>query len=243
MSPKLSILDDLTTTNYRTMKNPPYILPAIIASLAITGPSSAQADLAEDNAREHKVTATLKVFYEGIEEVSQKNNGDIHYSQKIITKKVSNKEILEGLVEEGVIADIKGWSIILITGDNAQIVGTYITKKNNLPIDITSFFDASSGHQITAYKGKYIDKTESESGTATHKSLASLRMDIDGVELEVQGVLEADTEYFEDESTDEEFVKKAQFTDLSGSFNEGEGLATGSVKVANGKKITINPVE
>lgn len=216
-----------------------HLFPIAIASLSMMG-ASAQADLAEDNAREHKATISLKVSYEGGEDVTHKNNGDIHFSQKILTMKISNKEILQGLVEEGVIADIKGWSIIFITNDNAEVVGTYLTKKNNLPINITSYFSASSGPQIEAFKGKYIDSKDLESGTATYKSLASLMMDIDGVDIKVQGVMKSDTDFSDDGHTEEEFIKKADFTDLSGVMNEDEGLVTGSAKAAKGKKLTVN---
>lgn len=196
----------------------------------------------EDNARQHKLTTSLKVAYEGEEKETEKNNGDMTWTRKIITMKISNKEILLGLVEEGVITDIKGWSIVLTTDDEAEVTGTWITKKKNTPINISEFFAAYSGPSIESYNAKYNAKKNTESATGTSMALASVIMDIDGVELEVDGTLTTDLSYSADldAETEEEFIEKATFTDLSGDANDGEGLVTGSIKAGKGKKFTVN---
>jgi hypothetical protein len=229
------------------MKTTRHILSTVIASLSMVGASAQAEPLNEDNAREHKVTVSLKAFYEGPEEEDEKNNGDETYSQKILQMKISNKEILEGFVDENLIDDIKGWSIVLLTDNNAEIVGTFLTKKNNFPIDVTEYFEADGGPGIEEYKGKYSDKKDLDTGTATYMSLAALLLEISGVAIEVQGILEANTDFSQEGGDDEEeFVKTADFTNLSGIIEDPElgpdeeGLVTGSIKAAKGKKLTFN---
>jgi len=228
------------------MKYTLYILPVAIVSLTMAVASVQAEDLPDNNARQHKLTTSLKVTYEGEEKTSEKNNGDETYVQKFVTAKISNKEILLVLVEDGVIADIKGWSIVLTTNDNAEITGTWITKKKNTPINISNYFDAASrGGSISSYKGKYTAKKNADSGNETTMDIAYLAMYTEPGELpvlDVRGILTADTSYSFDYDLDtgEDFIEKATFTDLSGVAMDGEGFVTGSIKAGKGKKFTVN---
>ncbi|MDF1712040.1 MAG: hypothetical protein P1U90_07350 [Akkermansiaceae bacterium] len=127
-----------------------------VASFTMVG-AITQAAAQEANARAHQLTTSLKIDVEGEEEVKNKDNGDSKWSQKVITQKVSNKEILEALVDAGVINDIKGWSIVLSSNDSAEVTGTWITKKKNTPINISEFFNANATDDLTisSYKGKF----------------------------------------------------------------------------------------
>lgn len=229
------------------MKPNKYILPIAIASLTMSA-HRVQADLVQDNGRSHKLTVSLKAHFEGAKKYDEKSNGDVKFSQKILTQKISNKEILEGLVNEGVIADIKGWSLILVTNNDADIVGIYIEKKNNVPIDVTQYFSAGSESEIESNNGKHNAKKAMTTVTTEKKSLGGIMFDIDDVMLEARGLLTRRTDFSKDEEleVEEEFVKDAKFSDMTGVFSddaeeeEEEGLVTGSLKAAKGKKFTYN---
>ena len=205
--------------------------------------NSVRADIFPDeNAREHKTTVSLKTYYEGRESVDEKKNGDIQFSQKMLTKKISNKEILEGLVREGVISTISGWSIVLISGNSAELIGTFITKNSNTPIDISAYFGIYVRDISESYKGKHTAKKDSVKGTANSKAISDLVIDLNGIELEAQGLLDFKSEFFAEHDLDvgEEFIKSAKLNDLTGEYTHKYGVVTGSVKASNGKKITIN---
>ena len=179
--------------------------------------------------------------------MKDKDNGDSKWTQKIITQKVSNKEILEALVDEGVINDIKGWSIVLSSNDSAEITGTWITKKKNTPINISEFFDAKATDDLTvsSYKGKFSGKNDEGSEKGNVTALAEVTMDIDGAKIQVNGTVKVDytANFFGDEGDGEAFITKATFENLAGIFSEeedDEGIVTGSLKIKAGKKFTDN---
>ena len=227
-----------------------YILPIAIASLTMSAATSV-ANAGGSNVRLHKMTVSLKAEFEGDHKFDRKDNGDYKESQKILTMKISTKEILEGLVEEGVIGSIKGWSLHLATNDDAKIIGTYISKKNYAPINVSQYFGAGIDLEIEAYKSSYKNKTGIEKGDSTYKSMAYVMLDIDGFELEAGGILETKTSWSNETNGDgkfakiynsyEEFVKSAKFSGLSGEFeDDDEGLVTGSIKAGSGKEFTVN---
>ena len=220
--------------------------PVAVAALTMVG-AITQAAAQENNARSHQLTTSLKIEVEGEEEVKDKDNGDSKWTQKIITQKVSNKEILEALVDEGVINDIKGWSIVLSSNDSAEITGTWITKKKNTPINISEFFDAKATDDLTvsSYKGKFSGKNDEGSEKGNVTALAEVTMDIDGAKIQVNGTVKVDytANFFGDEGDGEAFITKATFENLAGIFSEeedDEGIVTGSLKIKAGKKFTDN---
>jgi hypothetical protein len=217
-----------------------------VASFTMVG-AITQAAAQEANARAHQLTTSLKIDVEGEEEVKNKDNGDSKWSQKVITQKVSNKEILEALVDAGVINDIKGWSIVLSSNDSAEVTGTWITKKKNTPINISEFFNANATDDLTisSYKGKFSGKKDEGSEKGAITALSKVTMDIDGAKIEVDGTVKVEytANFFGSDGEGEAFITKATFENLSGIFSadeDDEGLVTGSLKVKEGKRFTDN---
>ena len=218
-----------------------YILPVVISSLTM---SSATAFATDSNIRLHKLTVKLKAYYEGDHKFDQKNNGDEKESQKILTEKISTKEILEGLVGEGVINSIKGWSLHLATNDDGEVIGTYISKNKNSPINVTQYFAASSGTTIMSYKREYNDKKDIDKGTVQYRSVSKVDINVDDVEVKTEGIVEVNTSFSDETGYEQEFVKSADFSDASGTIGDkgspADGLVNGQLKAANGKEFTLN---
>jgi hypothetical protein len=62
------------------------------------------------------------------------------YGTKMVTEKISNKEILMYLVEEGAIESIVGYSLSLIyESDSEEEIRFVLTKKGTEPVDISEF--------------------------------------------------------------------------------------------------------
>ena len=218
-----------------------YILPVAIAALTM---SSATVFATDANIRLHKLTVKLKAYYEGDYKFDKKNNGDEKESQKILTEKISVKEILEGLVGEGVINSIKGWSLHLATNDNGEVIGTYISKNKNSPINVTQYFAASTGTTIMSYKRQYNNKKDIDKGTAQYRSVSMIDINVDDVEVKTRGLAEVNTSFSDEIGHDQEFVKNAKFNDVNGTVGDkgspADSLVNGSVNAATGKKFTLN---
>jgi hypothetical protein len=236
------------------MKIQKYILPVALASFAMG--TYAQADPAQDNLRSHQLTVSLKGHYEGEATSKHNNNGVLKsVTQKILTQKISNKQILEALVDNGLINSIKGWSLILVTDDEANIVGVFIDKKKNIPIDITQYFNANAGDDLTEVKGKYNSKKDVMTVDTKNKSLGSVSINFWDLSLNASGILNFNkhsvAEDTEGENLEEAFMTTADFSDLTGTLNRFvevgphgddavDGLVTGSIKAAKGKAFTYN---
>lgn len=63
-----------------------------------------------------------------------------------MTERVSNKQILEGFVEEGLIDTIRGWSIVMIT-DRDYIYGFALTKRGENPVLLGCDFNLDTSYQ------------------------------------------------------------------------------------------------
>jgi hypothetical protein len=110
---------------------------------------------------------------------------------------------------------IKGWSIILITNAEGDVIGTAITKKNAAPIDVTEYFGATAGPAIQGI-------TPSKNSLNIQRvSLASVSIDLSDLTTDLQGVLNVNSVYTEENASFMEIIQSANFTDLSGYWSQG----------------------
>jgi hypothetical protein len=242
------------------------ILPLAFATLALAATNVQAGMQIPLNARQHNLTIALSLSYEGDYSEKPNSNGYTE-SQKLETSKLSNKELLQAFLDEdGEVAyemgyTIKGWSIVLITDDDAEIVGTYLVKKDMESIDVTDYFYAESGPTIEGYQGKYEANKDLYTSKDQTVGLARLGIEVDDFATDLQGVLNVKSDYTDDDDFEFSFISTAAFTDLSGYFyldynNEEaaileatpvdieesiDGVVTGTIKAANGKAITVYP--
>lgn len=121
------------------------------------------------------------------------------YGTKMVTFRISNKEILEDLVEQGVIENITGYAIQLIgSPDEEGYIDSkfYVVKRGETPIDISEYFSAESGAEAENYNYRsvkvYTPSTETETTTVTGKSsgkeLIQLHYSASVGSLEIEGI-------------------------------------------------------
>ena len=239
------------------------ILSLAFATLAIAATNAHAGAQAQMNARQHNLTVALSLAYEG--DYSEKpNNNGFTESRKLLTEKISNKELLQAFLDEdGDVAfemgyTIKGWSIVLITDDDADIIGTYLVKKGMESIDVTDYFYAEAGPTIDGYEGKYDLSKDLYTAKDQSVGLARLGIEIDDFATDLQGVLNVKSDYTDDDEDEFEFITTAAFTDLSGYFyvedeedddvgfaaveideESVDGVVTGTINAATGKAITL----
>ncbi len=216
---------------------PQYLLPITIASLALANVSVAQNEFTR---LEHKLTVKLSVDYEGEYEETD-TNGGYKESVEIVTEKLSNKELLEVLVTLRVIDNVKGWEILIITDSNAEIVDTVVKNKNGESISIGEFFSGEAiSEAIVGYKATYDNSEDVYEADYEIQAIAGVEIDFEFFRAEAQGVLQMETElYNEDDDGETEFITAAAFTSLSGVFiaeeDEISGIVTGAVVAGKGE--------
>lgn len=126
------------------------------------------------------------------------------YGTKILTAKISNKEILEALVEEGVISSISDWSIVNVgsgkgVGRTYIRSGLYLSKKGVEPINVSEYISiyhagaeavASNTIATNTYSGAKdsVSTTEEFAGVANGKTLVSVELNFSGMDAQMQGV-------------------------------------------------------
>ncbi len=203
------------TLKYNIMKTK-LLLPVSIATML--GLGNAFAGMPAPVATyQHSLTYALTLSSEEQKQVMPVVR--VSKSQKLMTSKFSNKEMLEALLEEGgdiataMGGSIKGWSIILITNAEGDVLGTAITKKNAPPIDVTEYFGAEVGPAIQGITPK------KNSVNIQSVSLAKVSIDLDDLNTDLQGVLNVNSVYTEENESDMEVIQSANFTDLSGYWS------------------------
>lgn len=122
------------------------------------------------------------------------------YGTKIVKEKISNKEILQFLIEEGEIqGPLKGWSIVLHTNNDDYAIEFYAKRGNDLySLDISFFTGAEASKDSYSFSGvdKYNAQEELVSEVVTEKSsfnaviAASAEWNIiEGQTMELSGLL------------------------------------------------------
>jgi hypothetical protein len=125
------------------------------------------------------------------------------YGSKVQVSKISNKEILEALVEEEVISSIAGWSIVKagnsMNSARMSSDGFYLTKKGAQPINISEYIqlyyagaDAVTANAKTTYvnsKEKVaIQEATNYASVEIGKSLVGVQLNFNGMNAQLQGV-------------------------------------------------------
>lgn len=230
------------------MMNMKSILSLVIASLIITG-DNIYAQLTQDTYQQHSLTIALSLTVTG-DSVEKPNGNGFTEKRKISTVKLSNKEILQSLIDENsYVADqmghtIKGWSIVMITDSSAEIVAIWIVKKNMNAITLNAYFDIEMGPVIEGYQGKYDAIKNLYASKKQATGLSQLELDLYQFHTEMEGISKVVSYYTDqDEGSEIEFIKTADFTNLSGGFGENsedfEGVVAGAVKAGIGKVISF----
>jgi len=206
------------TLKYKIMKMK-LLLPTAIASMLSLGNAFAGMT-APVETYQHTLTYSLSLS-------SEERMGPVPMgkaaskSQKLTTTRFSNKEMLEALLEQdediaiAMGGSIKGWSIILITNAEGDVLGTAITKKNASPIDVTEYFGAEVGPAIEGITPK------KNSVQIQSVSLAQVSIDLFDLTTDLQGVLNVNSVYTEDDLSFTEIIQSANFTDLTGYWSLG----------------------
>jgi hypothetical protein len=226
-------------TSITTMKA---ILPAAIASLALT------AFVQASDYREHNLTISLRISTQENEKFKETNNG-YKASQRIVSERISNKEILEVLVDEGVIPEIRGWSLKVLTNGAGVIDGFYLTKKNHAAINVSAYFEYDIYFSIEAFKERFSENNSGkEKFDYDFNILGSGYLDIvigdfytDTCSLVT--LIGRETSRKDGSNVDSESVtRSASFENIVGEAyfdDEPYGIVVGFVKAVEGKKTDL----
>ena len=185
------------------------------------------------------------------------------YGTKMVTFRISNKELLEDLVEQGVIESITGYALQLIgSPDEEGYVDSkfYVVKRGETPIDISEYFFVDSEDaeaENYSYRSVEVSNpatetvTFTETGRANGKELIQLTYSaIDGG-LELEGIANwAETYRVIGKDPDQVSLwvpAAATVTSIVGSAGdssseESDTLIEGRISVAAGV-VTIAPSE
>ena len=158
------------------------------------------------------------------------NDVEIQYNEewvaKIETWKVGNKEILEELVDEGVIPSITGWSIKLISTGAYEDSEFYLVKKDADPIYIGDYLrswdqayaEAYNETEVTKYDADGDETSFKETGKGNTIQLVKTILDTNGesYEFNLHGLLTTSSKFSE---TDDEHVSNGGTYKLVGSLD------------------------
>ena len=193
-------------------------LPLCIATLVSIGNSLAQSSVVVES-YQHSLTYALTLSSQ--ENLSALRTVDISNkrSQKLITSRFSNKEMLQALLAQNediasaMGGTIRGWSIVLITNSNGDVLGTAITKRNSPPIDVTQYFRAQMGPAIRGI-------TAQENSTNVRSiSLAQVSIELKELNTELRGILNVNSVMTSVDDSGTEKIRSANFTDLNGYWS------------------------
>lgn len=241
---------------YYTMKTKLF-LPLCIASILSSGKSSAQPSVIVET-YQHSLTYALTLSTREDESEVRTASVAVKRSQKLVTSRFSNKEMLEALLSQSeemasaMGGTIRGWSIVLITNSQGDVVGTAITKRNSPPIDVTRFFSAQVGPAIRGIT------EQKNSANVRSISLAEVSIELNALNTELRGVLNVNSVLTTVDDSGTERIRTANFTDLSGYWQPNfimpvgtdsnysipilgmNGVVTGTVNAGRPRVITLN---
>jgi hypothetical protein len=193
-------------------------LPLVAASCLFAGKASAGDSAFE---YEHTLTINLQLVSEGPSEEKNGPAGNTTETQSFVVEKYSNKEILQDLMESGVISSISGWTIVLVTDDEGDVSGFRLKKKNTPSIDLENLSLRVSSPTIEAYTGTTIARTRRYTATNQEINVSTFSLDARGIELEASGnfrtvfAITADSE-----EVDTKVVQNITCSNLSGYGSE-----------------------
>lgn len=118
---------------------------------------------------------------------------------RMVTERISNKQILEALVEAGVITDITGYSIALYTNDNEGGVAFHLVKAGSSAINISEYLypdsETSGGEAVTSSAMRVVATSSSSesvirnTSTETSKEGVSILFKTPQVDVKMYGIL------------------------------------------------------
>ncbi len=138
-------------------------LPLAIATVAIAAGNTASAgDYSYQTHSANRITVSLIVQTQG-ESVESEILGVPTNTEVVSQRAITNRSILLMLKDEGEIPDntISGWSIVAVSGSDQGLMGFYIIKTGQEPVDIDEYMDLD-GDDIGIRTG-----TSTESGNVT----------------------------------------------------------------------------
>lgn len=158
------------------------------------------------------------------------NDIEIQYNEewvaKIQTLKVGNKEILEELVDAGVIPSIAGWSIKLISTGAYEDSEFYLVKKDADPIYIGDYLyswdqayaEAYNETEVTKYDadGDFVSFKETGKGNTVQLLQTVLNTEGQSYEFNLHGLLTTSSKF---NATDDEHVSNGGTYKLVGSLD------------------------
>lgn len=211
-------------------------LTAALATLAIYigNPAHAQGTY------EHKLTAAL-VLSEQIDNPDRESSKGVSFSSFIYKQRISNRNLLEIFVDEGVINEIKGWSILAIS-ENGNIQGFVLSKKGRTPVDVSDYFQTDTEENVSySFKGFQNYNTGIYSDTYTSQALGYMdfRTPDDSLELYLDAIVKKHGTFFEDtiDPFEEDRLISASIEKGIGElydFDDFIGNVEGSYKVNKG---------
>jgi hypothetical protein len=207
---------------------------------------------AQDEAYQHGVTLTLTQYSEGDEKVTTSVNSvrEVNtYKSVFVTRKFSNKQLLEALVEQGVISSISGWSLKLLETTDGATIGLFIVKNNVDPIDVSDFIGFETEEVVEEYTETETDFTNgnyTDRGTWNERGLASVFVDVPGLDVMLNGSYYSrhsysyEENFVEESETYDEKLLSANIYNLVGVAEDGEeeeSLVEGSAAVGPGRLV------
>jgi len=202
------------------------LLPLAAASCLFVGNASAGIPTGPTFEYEHNLTLNLQMVSEGPAEEKNGPAGNTSESKSFVIEKYSNKEILEDLKDSGVISSIKGWSIVLVTNEEGEVVGTRINKKNTPSIDLENLsLRTTESPSIEAYAGTTVARTRRYTSTDQVISLSTFTFEAQDFEFRATGNFRTVFAVTEDFGTGENtrIVQNITCSNLSGyGFEYGD---------------------
>jgi len=235
--------------------------PFVQAGIAALTLASSHA-FAQDKAYEHGVTLTLTQYSEGVEKETNSVNSSREvttYKSTFVTRKFSNKQLLEALVEADVISSISGWSLKLIQDTDGGDLGLFLIKKNVAPIDVSEFIDFDTDEVVEEYTETVTDFTNgnfTDKGTWNERGLSQVFVNVPDFNVVLGGSYYSKHSYNYELNVVQEFEKEdekllsANLYNLAGvevgedvEDEEDDSVVEGSAAVGSGKLVDFEVIE
>jgi hypothetical protein len=223
------------------------------AGIAVLTLASSHAFAQATKAYEHGVTLTLTEYSEGeVKETNSVNSSREVNTEKstFVTSKFSNKQFLDGLVEDGLISSISGWSLKLIVSQEGGLPVLYIVKKGTDPIDVSDYIGFETYDVVEEYSETETEFTNgnfTDKGTWNERGYSEVFVDVPGFDTMLDGAYYSKHSYSYEDNVVQEFEKEdvkllsANLYSFVGvntdTEDEIESFVEGSAAVGSGKLV------
>lgn len=179
----------------KTMIQIPLVLSGLV--LASAGANAQGTSTTPVAGTQHELVLGLAISSQGTSTTQTRTRGSTTITTVtqpiIVTKRFSNKELLNLLVTKGVITSITGWSVSYFTDLTGQNFGAYIVKSGATPINIGSYLNLGASTatlQQSSSQTRTSGTTTTTTVTGSNLSLLPLQV---GAGFQAQGILSNDT--------------------------------------------------